>query len=252
MWHKYEQECMILGKSSSCNPEPNHFSWGRVNLDIVFNSGRKNPISVTQSCLLACLFFSSLFCFALLKLQVFSRSFALTGEDQPESSLLATMWDWRGEVAARSAAAEIFYTYAITHPARAEFTPCLYPLPANTLRRRVGPTQGNNKKTSTFFFLWLMLTLLSCQQKNDEWHSYRSVFFSIQACKYNKTTILSPTSRFLMNVLREAEHYWLPLQTLKTVKRRSERLSGNHICNYDNVNWACQGWIISRETVKHT
>lgn len=70
-----------------------------------------------SSHLLTCLFFlSSCFAFPLLKLQVFSQSFALTGEDQLESSLLATMWDWRGEVATGSAAAELFYTYAITHP----------------------------------------------------------------------------------------------------------------------------------------
>lgn len=41
----------------------------------------------------------------------------------------------------------------------------------------------------------------------------------------------------------------LPLQIVKAVKQQSEWLSNNHICNYDNVNWACQGWIISGETV---
>lgn len=65
--------------------------------------------------------------------------------------------------------------------------------------------------------------------------------------------ILYPASCFLINGQRGAvEHYWLPLQTLKTVKQQLEWLSSNHICNYDNVNWACQGWIISGETVKYT
>lgn len=31
----------------------------------------------------------------------------------------------------------------------------------------------------------------------------------------------------------------------KRSKQRLKRLNSNHICNYDNVNWACQGWIIS-------
>lgn len=57
-----------------------------------------------------------LFCFPPSKLQVFSQSFALTGEDQLESSLLATMWDWNGGDSRR------VILYEITHLARSEFT----------------------------------------------------------------------------------------------------------------------------------
>lgn len=100
-----------------------------------------------------------LFSFPLLKLQVFSQSFALTGEDQPESSLLATMWDWRGEVAAGSAAAELFYTYAITHPTGAEFTTCLYPLPTNTLEHyfRFNSKVINRRTTTYSLAVWIRL-----------------------------------------------------------------------------------------------
>lgn len=66
--------------------------------------------------LLACLFFFSGFVFPALKLQVFSQSFALTGEDQLESSPLATVWVLRGETSV-----ELFYTYATTRPVGAEF-----------------------------------------------------------------------------------------------------------------------------------
>lgn len=65
-----------------------------------------------------------------------------------------------------------------------------------------------------------------------------------------RCTFLLPASCLLMDGQgRLLEPYWLPLQILKAAKQQLERLSSNHICNYDNVNWACQGWIISGETV---
>lgn len=57
-----------------------------------------------------------LFWFPPPKLQVFSQSLALTGEDQPEPSLLATMWDWREKVRTGSPETQSFYTYSIICP----------------------------------------------------------------------------------------------------------------------------------------
>lgn len=123
--------------------------------------------SATHTDLLVGLFvLPLLFCFPPLKLQVFSQSFALTGEDQPESSLLATMWDWKGEVAAGSAAAELFYTYAITHPAGAEFTTCLYPLPANTQQPYFRFNSRQQQENQLLFTTAVDSALLST--RNDE------------------------------------------------------------------------------------
>lgn len=94
------------------------------------------------------------FCFAFLSSSCKSLVGALTGEDQLESSsLLATMWDQTGEVAAGSAAAELFYTYAITHPAGPEFTLGLNPFLLQTLlpfSSSKNPTEG--KPTSNDLF----------------------------------------------------------------------------------------------------
>jgi len=68
---------------------------------------------------MCCFFFFPLlflFWFPPPKLQVFSQSLALTGEDQPEPSLLATMWDWREKVRTGSPEAQSFYTYSIICP----------------------------------------------------------------------------------------------------------------------------------------
>lgn len=87
----YFQKCWVISDFKTLFPEKK----------ILFKSQPKNLVGLFVLFLL--------FCFPLLKLQVFSQSFALTGEDQLESSLLATMWDWKGEVAAGSAAAVILY-----------------------------------------------------------------------------------------------------------------------------------------------
>lgn len=89
--------------------------------------------------LLACLFFFSGFVFPALKLQVFSQSFALTGEDQPESSPLAAVWALCGGGGGGGASMELFYTYATTHPAGPQFTTSCKTHFANELQATVKP-----------------------------------------------------------------------------------------------------------------
>lgn len=111
---------------------------------------KKKPLN-RASCWLVCS--SPLVLLLFLKLQVFSPSFALTGEDHPPSSLLSTMWDWREEAVMGSLVTELFYTHAMTHPLGSEFTTCLYSLPANKLQNYFRLNSKGKKRSSLSFSL---------------------------------------------------------------------------------------------------
>lgn len=135
-----------------------------------------------------------LFCFPLLKLQVFSQSFALTGEDQPQSSLLATMWDWKGEVAVGSAAAVILYLCNNT-PGWGR----VHNMPSSSSCKHCSTISDLTPEwaISNFYSLCWFLSPV-----NKKWWMASiqvpvlTYCVSFQACHYKKTAFLYPVSFF--------------------------------------------------------
>lgn len=191
-----------------------------------------NPENRTSqlSLLLACLLFFSGFVFPALKLQVFSQSFALTGEDQPESSPLATVWALWGEAS---------WSYSIliqqhTRPGQSSQLPAKHTWRANW-------RQWRNQHSYTVLIL---LSTIHCMINELDGRLPNPPIFFLRASLQREecpVTCILPADEWLGLLLTfSADSGWL------------EQLSRNHIHNYGHVNWACQRWIISVETVKYT